>query len=71
MDQDEKNALQVEYNKEREICAGANASEYHQKKFDELKKQLKITDGDGKVEKPKEAPKEKPATVESTTASDD
>ena len=43
MDNDKLDALKAEYHKEREICSGANASEYHKKNLAELEKKLSIT----------------------------
>jgi diphthamide synthase (EF-2-diphthine--ammonia ligase) len=42
MEQDELDTLNAEYQKEREICSGANASEYHHKKFADLAKKLGV-----------------------------
>jgi hypothetical protein len=69
MEQDELNNLKAEYAKEREICSGANASELHKKRFAELKKELKITDGDGITEKPKNETVESTASEEPTVVS--
>lgn len=64
MEQDKLDALKAEYHKEREICSGANASEYHKKNLAELEKKLSIT---AKADTPKPlVMKEKPATVETT-----
>ncbi len=72
MEQDELDNLKAEYHKEREICSGANASDLHKKRFAELKKLLKITDGDGKTEKAKDEPKtETVAQTSSTTSTEE
>ena len=39
-DEDALAKLKDEFNKEREICAGANASDYHKKRFADLADQL-------------------------------
>lgn len=56
MDQDSKQQLEDEFAKEKEICAGANASKYHKDRFAELGKKLGVAS--------KDTPKEKPATVD-------
>jgi hypothetical protein len=42
MDQDSKQQLEAEFAKEKEICASANASDYHKKRFAELGKKLGV-----------------------------
>jgi diphthamide synthase (EF-2-diphthine--ammonia ligase) len=41
----ERKELESQYRLERDICAGANASEYHKKRFAELSKELGKADG--------------------------
>ena len=68
MDQDKLDALKAEFAKEREICSGANASEYHKKKFADLGKQLGIETK--KADEPK-AKKQTVETTEATTATEE
>jgi len=65
----EQKELEVQYKLERDICSGANASEYHKKRFAELAKELNIVIAEKAVDaKPEEKTEtsSEPATVEET-----
>lgn len=78
MDQDTLDNLKQEFAKEKEICMGANASEYHHKRFAEIAKKLgvglreKIAElGDEIIKDTKEEPTTTVAQTTQSTASEE
>jgi diphthamide synthase (EF-2-diphthine--ammonia ligase) len=45
----ERTELETQYRLERDICAGANASDYHKKRFAELSKEMGIANSTPKT----------------------